>query len=84
MQPTLAILLLVTMQHNNTGVVGVSMELLRLRLPSNDGLQSNTSHYISHVGLVLIEIQPVGYIMKMYQLPEIRNFQKGYVLPMTL
>jgi hypothetical protein len=25
------------MQRNNTGVVSVSMELLRLRLPSNDG-----------------------------------------------
>jgi hypothetical protein len=42
---TLALLLLVTMLRNNTGEVGVSMELLRLRLPSNDGLQSNTSQY---------------------------------------
>jgi hypothetical protein len=31
---TLALLLLVAMQHNNTGVFSVSMELLRL--PSND------------------------------------------------
>jgi hypothetical protein len=38
---TLALLLLVTMQRNNTGVVSV----LRLRLPSNDGVQSNTSQY---------------------------------------
>jgi hypothetical protein len=40
---TLAFQLLVTMQRDNTGVVSVSMELLRLRLPSNDGLQSNMS-----------------------------------------
>jgi hypothetical protein len=33
---TLAFRLLVTMQRNNIGVVSVSMELLRLRLPSND------------------------------------------------
>jgi hypothetical protein len=44
---TLAFQLLVTMQRNNTGVVSVSMELLRLRLPSNDGLQSNTSRYFA-------------------------------------
>jgi hypothetical protein len=43
---TLAFPLLVTMQRNNIGVVSVSMELLRLRLPSNDGLKSNTSQYI--------------------------------------
>jgi hypothetical protein len=36
---TLALLLLVIMQRNSTGVVSV------LRLPSNDGLQSNTSQY---------------------------------------
>jgi hypothetical protein len=42
---TLAFLLLVTMQRNNTGVVSASMELLQLRLPSNDGFQSNTSQY---------------------------------------
>jgi hypothetical protein len=41
---TLALLLLVNMQCNNTRVVSISMELLLLRLPSNDGLQSNTSH----------------------------------------
>jgi hypothetical protein len=40
----LAFTLLVNMQRKNTGVVNVSMELLRLWLPSNDGLQSNTSH----------------------------------------
>jgi hypothetical protein len=46
---TLAFPLLVTVQRNNTGVVSVSMELLRLRLPSNDGLQSNTSQYVYDV-----------------------------------
>jgi hypothetical protein len=50
---TLAFLLLVTMQRNNTGVVSVSMELFNYGylvttrvLPSNDGLQSNTSLYV--------------------------------------
>jgi hypothetical protein len=41
---TLTFPVLVTMQRNNIRVVSVSMDLLRLRLPSNDGLQSNTSH----------------------------------------
>jgi hypothetical protein len=35
---TLGFPLLVTMQRNNTGAVSVSMELLRLWLPSNGGL----------------------------------------------
>jgi hypothetical protein len=50
---TLAYLLLVTMQRNNTRVVSVSMELFEYGylvttrvLHSNDGLLSNTSQYI--------------------------------------
>jgi hypothetical protein len=46
---TLAFPMLVTVQRNNTGVIRVSMELLRLRLPSNDGLQPNTSHYLGNI-----------------------------------
>jgi hypothetical protein len=49
---TLAFLLLVTMQRNNTGVVSVSVELFDYSylvmtrvLHSNDGLQLNTSQY---------------------------------------
>jgi hypothetical protein len=48
---TLAFLMLVTMQRNNTGVVSVSMELFDYGylvttrvLHSNDGLRSNTSY----------------------------------------
>jgi hypothetical protein len=51
---TLAFLLLVTMQRNNTGVVSVFMELFDYDylvttrvLHSNDGLRSNTSQYNS-------------------------------------
>jgi hypothetical protein len=50
---TLAFLLLVTMQRNNTGVVSVSMELFDYGylvttrvLHINDGLRSNTSQYL--------------------------------------
>jgi hypothetical protein len=44
---TLAFILFVTMQCNSTGVVRVSMEVLRL--PSNDDLRPNTLQYIDVV-----------------------------------
>jgi hypothetical protein len=56
LRTTLTFLLLVAMVTNNTGVVSVSlptveesrvcMGVFNLRLPSNDSLQSNTSHYV--------------------------------------
>jgi hypothetical protein len=42
---TLAFLLLVTMQRNNTGVASVSMEI-SITVANNDGLQSNPLQYI--------------------------------------
>jgi hypothetical protein len=42
---TPAFLLLVAMQRNSSGVARISTEVFSLRLPSNDGIQQNTSQY---------------------------------------
>jgi hypothetical protein len=57
MRPTLAFLLLIAMVTNSTGVMSLSlptveefhvcMGVFNLRLPSNDGLQLNTSQYVN-------------------------------------
>jgi hypothetical protein len=68
---TLAFPLLVTMQRKNTGVVSLSMELLRLRLPSNDGLQSNTSQYYPTVFATLSSLSPLLHLLQVKLFHEI-------------